>query len=59
MIILIAPDKFKGSLTSKEVCSAVARGLRQVNEGVITDCVPLADGGEGTCDLLTDAAKGT
>ncbi|MBK7651512.1 MAG: glycerate kinase [Flammeovirgaceae bacterium] len=27
MNILVAPDKFKGSLTAKEVCSAVEKGL--------------------------------
>lgn len=57
--ILIAPDKFKGSLTAKEVCSAVARGLRQISESVIIDAVPLADGGEGTCDLLTHWSQGS
>jgi glycerate kinase len=59
LTILIAPDKFKGSLTAKEVCSAVARGLRQLNENIIIDTAPMADGGEGTCDLLTDLARGS
>ena len=59
MTILIAPDKFKGSLTAKEVCNAVARGLRQINKSVDVEMVPLADGGEGTCDLLTDWSQGS
>jgi glycerate 2-kinase len=52
--ILICPDKFKGSLAAKEVCVAVARALHEVNPEAILQSVPLADGGEGTCDLLTD-----
>lgn len=54
MKILICPDKFKGSLAAKEVCVAVARALHEVNPEAILQSVPLADGGEGTCDLLTD-----
>jgi glycerate kinase len=59
LTILIAPDKFKGSLTAKEVCSAVARGLREVNENIVVETAPMADGGEGTCDLLTDLSGGS
>lgn len=54
MKILICPDKFKGSLAAKEVCSAVERAIHELNPGAILQSVPLADGGEGTCDLLTD-----
>lgn len=52
--ILICPDKFKGSLSAKEVCSAVASGFVRLNPEVLIRSVPLADGGEGTCDLLTE-----
>ena len=58
MNILIAPDKFKGSLSAMEVCQAVAHGLTQIDTNFSVHCVPLADGGEGTCDLLTDWHKG-
>ncbi len=58
MNILIAPDKFKGSLSASEVCHAVARGLLQINPDAIIQTVPLADGGEGTCDLLTEWHEG-
>ena len=52
--ILICPDKFKGSLTAKEVCNAVAMGISRIDLQARTELVPMADGGEGTCDLLTD-----
>lgn len=58
MNILIAPDKFKGSLSAKEVCEAVAKGIRQINSRATIHTVPLADGGEGTCDLLTEWHEG-
>lgn len=59
MTILIAPDKFKGSLSAKEVCRAIAGGLSGLKPPAIIQSVPLADGGEGTCDLLTEWANGT
>lgn len=59
MKILICPDKFKGSLAAKEVCSAVERAIHELNPGAIVVSVPLADGGEGTCDLLTDWSFGS
>lgn len=54
MNIVIAPDKFKGSLSAREVCHAISKGLLQINADVKIQEVPLADGGEGTCDLLTE-----
>jgi glycerate 2-kinase len=46
--VLIAPDKFKGSLTAPEVAAAVAVGLRRVRPEVEVRLVPVADGGDGT-----------
>jgi glycerate kinase len=48
--VLIAPDKFKGSLTATEVADAVARGVRRSPAGAQATCVqiPVADGGDGT-----------
>ena len=57
--ILICPDKFKGSLTAAEVCNAVAAGIGHVLPDCEVQSVPLADGGEGTCALLTELHKGT
>ncbi|MGP4033369.1 glycerate kinase [Pseudarthrobacter sp. 1C304] len=49
---LIAPDKFKGSLTAAEVADALAAGLRSTaNAGTVhCELLPLADGGDGSVD---------
>lgn len=54
MNILICPDKFKGSLTAQEVCSAIANGFLRIRPDAVIESVPLADGGEGTWELLTE-----
>ena len=58
MKILIATDSFKGSLTSQQASEALARGIR----GVVPECeveiIPIADGGEGTAEVLTRALGG-
>ncbi len=46
--VLVAPDKFKGSLTATEVADAVARGLASGRPGVEVSRLPVADGGDGT-----------
>jgi len=47
MKVLIAPDKFKGSLTALEVAAQLATGLRSVTDVECTE-LPLADGGDGS-----------
>ena len=59
MTILIAPDKFKGSLTAQQVCKAIEEGLHSINPSLKIVSIPLADGGEGTSDLLTDFSGGS
>lgn len=54
MKILICPDKFKGSLTAREVCEAIEQAIHEIHPEVQVRPVPLADGGEGTCALLTE-----
>ncbi len=51
--VLIAPDSFKGTFSAAEVASAVARGLRA--GGLEAVELPVADGGEGTIDVLARA----
>lgn len=46
--VLIASDKFKGSLTAAEVAAAVGSGVRRARPDVEVDSVPVADGGDGT-----------
>jgi glycerate kinase len=48
--LLIAPDSFKGTLAAREVAEAVAAGVQDA--GGETDVCPVADGGEGTLDVL-------
>ncbi|SFW91411.1 glycerate kinase [Amycolatopsis australiensis] len=53
--VVIAPDKFKGSLTAVEAAEAIALGVRDaLPEAEIVSC-PVADGGEGTLDVLEAA----
>ena len=58
MKILIAPDKFKGSLTADEVAEAMAEGIRSVNPDIEAIKFPLADGGDGTAAILTKHLHG-
>ncbi len=59
MRIIIAPDKFKEALSARAVAAAIARGVRRVWPDAQIDCVPMADGGEGTVDALLAATHGT
>ena len=52
MRILIAPDKFKGSLSAKEVAATIAKALHSVDPEIDVDLFPIADGGEGTAAIL-------
>ncbi len=52
MKILIAPDKFKGSLTATEVCRAIQKGINKYDPAIETILHPLSDGGEGTLEIL-------
>ena len=55
-VVVVAPDKFKGSLTATEAADAIGRGLRAA--GADVDLAPVADGGEGTLDALVMAKGG-
>jgi glycerate 2-kinase len=59
MRVVIAPDKFKGSLTALEAAEAMARGLLRVDPCAKIDRVPMADGGEGTVAALVAATGGS
>jgi glycerate kinase len=59
MKILIAPDKFKGTLSAREVAENIAAGLRDVLPDAKIDIVPLADGGEGTAEVISSALRGS
>lgn len=58
MKFLLAPDKFRGSLTAYEVCQAMSEGIREVIPKAEIVVLPMADGGEGTAEILTINAGG-
>ncbi|HET9310172.1 MAG TPA: glycerate kinase, partial [Actinomycetota bacterium] len=58
MRVLVAPDKFRGTLTARQAADAVAAGWRRARPGDDLDLAPMADGGEGTMDTLTAALGG-
>jgi glycerate kinase len=55
MRILIAPDKFKGTLNAQEAAQNIAKGLLDVLPDAQIEIVPMADGGEGTAEAVCDA----
>ena len=59
MRILIAADKFKGSLTAPEACDAIAAGIRAAHADATIDLCPMSDGGEGFVDAMTRSRAGT
>lgn len=48
--VVVAPDKFKGSLTAVEAAEAIGRGVREAVPDAEVRLLPIADGGEGTVD---------
>lgn len=57
--IVLAPDSFKGSLSSPAVARALADGWQMVYPDADCRLMPLADGGEGTAEALVKATGGT
>lgn len=55
-MILIAPDKFKGTYTSSEICAIVSKRLGNAGIDVPIKTVPLSDGGEGAAEALMPSA---
>src|SRR5690242_9255811 len=52
--VLIASDKFKGSLTAAQVAAAVSAGIGRVSDATVVT-VPVADGGDGTVEAAVSA----
>jgi glycerate 2-kinase len=52
MRYLVAPDKFKGSLSAIEVAETIGSQIKQIDPSAELALLPLADGGEGTAELL-------
>ena len=58
MKIILAPDSFKGNLSSTEVAAAMEKGIKRVLPRARCIKIPMADGGEGTVQSLLDACGG-
>ncbi len=58
MKVVVAPDKFRGSLPAAQAARAIALGVVNALPGAVVDSVPMADGGEGTVDALVAATGG-
>jgi glycerate 2-kinase len=58
MRVLVAPDKFRGTLTARQAAEAIATGWRRSRPDDRLDLAPMADGGEGTMAALVDALHG-
>ncbi len=52
MNLLIAPDSFKGSLTSQQVCDAISAGAITAEPNISIKQIPSSDGGEGFCSSM-------
>jgi glycerate kinase len=59
MKILIAPDKFKGVLNAREAAENIAKGLRDALSDAKIEIVPMADGGDGTVEVICNARGGS
>lgn len=58
MKFILAPDSFKESMTSKEACDAMEKGIKKVIKNAEIIKVPMADGGEGTVEALVTSTNG-
>jgi glycerate kinase len=56
--IVMAPDKFEGTLSARDAARALAAGWRRADRSADVDEVPVADGGKGTLETLLDALGG-
>ncbi len=56
--VLIACDKFKGTLTAEEACGAIIKGIKTLWPNAVCVSRPMADGGEGTARVICDACDG-
>ena len=58
MKFVLAPDSFKESMTAREACDAMERGIKKVIKDAECIKVPMADGGEGTVEALVMSTEG-
>ena len=58
MRVVIAPDSFKGTIGATAAAAALANGWHDSRPGDHVTCIPLADGGEGTLEVLAAGSPG-
>jgi len=58
MKIVIASDKYKGSLSALEVCTIIGRTIKELDPEIAIEISPMADGGEGTVGTLVESLDG-
>ena len=58
MKIIVAPDSYKGCLSAREVAGVIGQSLRESFPDATIVTIPLADGGEGTVEILSEALGG-
>lgn len=58
MDLIVIPDSFKGTLTAIEVCDIISQAIWEICPGAAVTAIPMADGGEGTCEAFRYAMGG-
>lgn len=58
MKIVVAPDSFKGSISARDLCTAMRQGIQRVDPAIEIIELPLADGGEGTMENMVFSTNG-
>ena len=56
--VLLVPDSFKGTMSSREICSIMGETVREVWPEAEVQSIPVADGGEGSVDTFLAAIGG-
>ncbi len=56
--IVVAPDSFKGSISARDLCTAMRKGIHRVDPAIEIIELPLADGGEGTMENMVFSTQG-
>src|SRR5439155_20302440 len=56
--VVVAPDKFKGTLSAEQAARAISVGFLRADPSAEVDALPMGDGGEGTLDALVAALGG-
>ncbi len=58
MKIVIASDKYKGSLSATEVCRVIGKTIKEIGPDIEVILSPMADGGDGTVETLVESLDG-